>query len=107
MAKQVTVRKPRVMLDCERAMHWYNMGLIDREIAEKCGVGRKAVTDWRTRTCLPPNATIHVKKVSMTLLDWDAAQARKHGVTYGEWKSPAFEAERDRLLKKAGMKMAV
>lgn len=99
MAKRGSDRKPRVMLDYERAMHWYNMGMIDREIAEKCGVARQAVVNWRTRTCLPPNATKRGRKVSMTLLEWDAVQARKHGVTYGEWRSPAFEAERDRLLK--------
>lgn len=99
MEKQKSPRKPRVMLDPDRAMHWYNMGMNDREIAEKLGAGRNAVANWRTKACLPPNATKRVNKVTMTLLDWDAAQARKHGVTYGEWRSSAFEAERDRLLK--------
>ena len=99
MAKHGGERKPRVMLDQERAMHWYNMGLNDREIAEKCGVRRQSVVNWRTKTLLPPNATKRVKRVSMTPLDWDACQARKHGVTYGEWRSPRFEAERDKLMK--------
>lgn len=98
MAKHGSQRKPRVMLDQGRAMHWYDMGLNDREIAEKCGVRRQSVVNWRTKTLLPPNATKRVNPI--TPLNWDAVQARKHGVTYGEWRSPAFEAERDRLLKK-------
>ena len=97
MAKQ-SERKPRMMLDRERAMYWYNMGLNDKQIAEKCDVGKQAVYTWRTQMCLPPNARIRrVRKMSS--LDWNAIQARKHGVTYGQWMTPAFETERERLLK--------
>ena len=92
-------RKRRVVLDCDRAMHWYNMGMNDREIAEKCDVGKNAVALWRTRNLLPPNVARRKAVIKLTPLEWDAVQAREHGVTYGEWASPAFAEERSRLLK--------
>ena len=98
MEKQGSGR-PRKFLDCDRAMYWYNMGLNDREISEKCGVGRKTVAAWRAKKMLPTKAQKRAKKDTMSLLKWDSVQARKHGVTYGEWVSPAFKAERERLLK--------
>ncbi len=88
------------MLDCERAMRFYRMGLNDNEIAERCSVRRQAVANWRCRSCLPSNSSKPARKI--TPLEWEAVQARKHGVTYGEWRSPAFKAERKRLLEEEG-----
>ncbi len=92
-------RKPSATLDCERAMRFYRLGMIDREIAQRCGVSSQAVANWRCRSCLPSNAARPTGTAIITPLDWDAAQARKHGVTYGEWRGPAFESERERLLE--------
>ena len=99
MAKRGIDRKRYMVLDYDRAMHWYNMGMNDREIAEKCDVGKNAVSLWRTRNLLPPNVARRKVNLKLTLLEWDSVQAREHGVTYGEWASPAFAEERSRLLK--------
>lgn len=37
----------------QHRMHLYREGLTDREIAERCGVGKGAIHKWRTKRGLP------------------------------------------------------
>lgn len=48
-------KKYRCILDQKAAMELWAQGAIDSEIAKKCGVSRRCVTDWRRRRGLANN----------------------------------------------------
>ena len=78
----------RIMLDHEFAMELYRHGLTDAEIAKQSGVYAKTVGKWRNRMGLPPNKAKRRRKLSS--LSSDAAEARRLGLTYGQYKAQSY-----------------
>ena len=78
----------RIMLDHEFAMELYRRGLADAEIAKKSGVRSGAVCKWRNKLGLPPNKAKRRRKLSS--LSSDAAEARRQGLTYGQYKAQSY-----------------
>ena len=78
----------RIMLDHEFAMELYSRGLTDAEIAKQSGVLSGAVCRWRNKLGLPPNKAKRRRKLSS--LSSDAAEARRLGLTYGQYKAQSY-----------------
>ena len=62
----------------ERAMELYRMGCTDQEIAKQLDCVKETVRNWRNRNNLVKNK----EKKSLVEL---AAEAKAHGMTYGEY----------------------
>ena len=77
----------RIMLDHEFAMELYRHGLTDAEIAKQSGVYVKTVSKWRNRMGLPANKK---RRLKMSPLARDAAEARRLGLTYGQYKAQSY-----------------
>ena len=77
----------RIMLDHEFAMELYRRGLTDAEIAKQSGVYVKTVGKWRNRMGLPANKK---RRLKMSPLARDAAEARRLGLTYGQYKAQSY-----------------
>ena len=77
----------RIMLDHEFAMELYSRGLTDVEIAKQSGVYVKTVSKWRNRMGLPANKK---RRLKMSPLARDAAEARRLGLTYGQYKAQSY-----------------
>ena len=78
----------RILLDHEFAMELYRRGLTDAEIAKQSGVLSGAVCRWRNKLGLPPNKAKRRRKLSS--LSSDAAEARRLGLTYGQYKAQSY-----------------
>ena len=78
----------RKFLDQELAFELYDKGYCDQDIADRCGVGRECISRWRRRNGLPGH---HVyirdkkEKHKSTIVEL-SAEARKHGMTYGQYQ---------------------
>ena len=79
----------RIMLDHEFAMELYSRGLTDAEIAKQSGVYVKTVSKWRNRMGLPANKK---RRLKMSPLARDAVEARRLGLTYGQYKAQSYES---------------
>ena len=77
----------RIMLDHEFAMELYRRGLTDAEIAKQSGVYAKTVSKWRRGMGLPANIMCRKK---MHPLVHDAMEARRLGLTYGQYKAQSY-----------------
>ena len=77
----------RIMLDREFAMELYRRGLTDAEIAKQSGVYVKTVGKRRNRMGLPANKK---RRLKMSPLARDAAEARRLGLTYGQYKAQSY-----------------
>lgn len=78
----------RIRLDPLMARSLYNAGYCDQQIADYCGVSRDSVREWRRRNALPGHGTPYKEKEEekrkSTLVEL-AAEARAHGMTYGQY----------------------
>ena len=76
----------RKCLDTERAKELYDKGYCDQQIADICGVSRDAVNVWRRKNKLVGHKAPHKekKKKESTLVEM-AVEAKKHGMSYGEY----------------------
>lgn len=77
----------RIMLDHEFAMELYRRGLTDAEIAKQSGVYVKTVGKWRRGMGLPANKK---RRIKMSPLARDAAEARRLGMSYGQYKAQSY-----------------
>ena len=77
----------RILLDHEFAMELYRRGLTDAEIAKQSGVRSGAVCKWRNKLGLPANKK---RRLKMSPLARDAAEARRLGLTYGRYKAQSY-----------------
>ena len=77
----------RIMLDHEFAMELYSHGLTDSEIAKQIGVRSETVCKWRNKLGLPANKKHRLK---MPPLARDAMEARRLGLTYGQYKAQSY-----------------
>ena len=77
----------RILLDHEFAMELYSRGLTDAEIAKQSGVRSGAVCKWRNKLGLPANKK---RRLKMSPLARDAAEARRLGLTYGRYKAQSY-----------------
>ena len=68
----------RKVFNPKRAMELYNMGYTDQEIARQLDCVRQTVRNWRNRNNLAKN------KEKNPLVEL-AAEAKAHGMTYGEY----------------------
>ena len=96
MAPQFNRRK---RIDNEKAMELYNRGLCDPDVAEKLGVSRDAVREWRKRNGLeghkaPPKPKKEKQKTYSCNLVKMAVEARKHGMSYGQYMAMRYEKSR-------------
>lgn len=71
----------------ERAMELYKMGYTDQEIAKQLGCVKETARRWRQKNCLVKNAD---KKDPPSLIEL-AAEAKTHGMTYGEYMAAKRE----------------
>lgn len=81
-------QKKKRFLDQEYAMMRYKEGATDQEIAQEANVCRGTVSAFRKRNSLPPNRKKKEKQKpgrKLSPLSRDAAEARKHGMNYGEY----------------------
>jgi len=74
-------------LDKEVAMGLYEKGYCDRQIADKCDVNIETVREWRKRNNLPGHKSLYKeeKKVRKFTLEDAVREAKKHGMSYGEY----------------------
>lgn len=66
------------------AWRLYGLGKSDIEIAAACGVHKNTVLGWRQRNMLKAKPQ---RKNKLTQLELDAIEARKMGLTYGQYKT--------------------
>ena len=76
---------PYKRIEVSFAVDLYEEGYTDAEMAKKLGVTPSGVVDWRRRMGLPPNKKRDRRK--LTPLERDAAEAKKRGMTYGQYKA--------------------
>ena len=78
--------KGRHLLDTNLALKLYNMGLTDKEIAHCCGVDMSNVCRWRHVHGLRYNREGEERAMgAMEQLTIDAVEARRLGMTYGQY----------------------
>ena len=86
-------RKKKKFLNQEYAMMRYNEGATDNEIAEETGVSKCTVALFRKRHLLPANSKKEQKPQTerkLSPLARDNAEARKHGMNYGEYMGKTY-----------------
>ena len=87
-------RKKKRFLNQEYAMMRYNEGATDQEIADETGVSKDTAALFRKRNNLPPNRRKEQKKQKpdrkLSPLAWDVAEARRHGLNYGQYKAQFY-----------------
>lgn len=79
----------RRYLDTAKAIKLYDKGYCDQQIADVCDVAIDTVREWRRRTGLPGHKTPYKpkkKKNQKPTLVETAVEARKHGMTYGQYQ---------------------
>ncbi len=87
-------------IDSKRAMALYDQGLTDKAIAIRMGRSQTTISGWRGRHGLPPNKNkAHAKYIPP--LVQDAIDAKKLGLSYGQYKAKQYEAKQ---AKKKGRK---
>ena len=97
-------RKKKKFLNQEYAMMRYKEGATDQEIADETGVSKDTVALFRKRLRLPPNQKKVEKKAKevrkMSRIAQDNAEARKHGMNYGEYKAQFYGPTAARARRK-------
>ena len=86
-------QKQKRFLNQKYAMMRYKEGATDQEIAEETGVCKETVALFRKRNFLPPNRKkVEKQKPERKLspLARDNAEARKHGMNYGQYKAQFY-----------------
>ena len=86
-------QKKTKFLSQEYAMMRYKEGATDREIADETGATVYTVYQFRKRNSLPPNRKkVEKQKPERKLspLARDNAEARKHGMNYGEYMGKTY-----------------
>lgn len=83
MAKNVCNEVKYRKLDPKLARKLYDKGLNDAAIASILNVTHKTVAYWRSVCGLRPNINTGEQRKSSLAID--AANAREHGMTYGQW----------------------
>ena len=86
-------RKKTKFLNQEYAMMRYKEGATDREIADETGATVYTVYQFRKRNSLPPNRKkVEKQKPERKLspLARDNAEARRHGMNYGQYKAQFY-----------------
>ena len=86
-------QKQKRFLNQKYAMMRYKEGATDQEIAEETGVCKGTVALFRKRNFLPPNRKkVEKQKPERKLspLARDNAEARKHGMNYGEYMGKTY-----------------
>ena len=86
-------RKKTKFLNQEYAMMRYKEGATDREIADETGATVCTVYQFRKRNSLPPNRKKAEKpkpECKLSPLARDNAEARKHGMNYGEYMGKTY-----------------
>jgi uncharacterized protein YjcR len=78
----------RRYLDTLKARDLYIKGYCDQQIADVCDVSRDVVREWRKRNGLPGHKTLYKEKKNKhaSTLTELAAEARAHGMTYGQYQ---------------------
>ena len=75
-------------LNTELARALYDDGYCDQQIADYCGVAKETVSKWRRNNNLPghkaPVVEVGKPKKPSTLVELEA-EARRHGLTYGQY----------------------
>lgn len=92
MREPVFFKKQR-FLDKERARELYDIGYCDQQIADLCDVSREAVRCWRKKQKLPSHKALYKepeKKRESTLIEF-AAEAKSHGMSYGQYMAARRE----------------
>ena len=97
-------KKKKRFLDRDYAMMRYKEGATDQEIADETGVSKDTVALFRKRLLLPPNQKKVEKKAKevrkMSRIAQDNAEARKHGMNYGEYKAQFYRPTAARARRK-------
>lgn len=86
-------QKQKRFLNQKYAMMRYKEGATDQEIAEETGVCKETVALFRKRNFLPPNRKkVEKPKAERKLspLAKDVAEARRHGMNYGQYKAQFY-----------------
>ena len=79
--------KKEGVLSIALAKQMYGMGLPDREIAHCCGVSVSTVLRWRHANGLRPNPEMARAAGPEEQLTIDSVAAKKHGLSYGQYKA--------------------
>lgn len=97
-------RKKKKFLNKEYAMMRYKEGATDQEIAEETGVCKDTVTLFRKRLNLPANRKKKAEKPKparkLSPLARDVAEARRHGLNYGQYKAQFYRPTAARARRK-------
>lgn len=97
-------QKKKRFLNQEYAMMRYKEGATDQEIAQETGVCKYTVSAFRKRNNLPPNRRKEQKKQKPTRklspLVRDAVEARRQGLTYGQYKAQFYRPTAARTRRK-------
>lgn len=96
-------RKKKKFLNQEYAMMRYNEGATDNEIAEETGVSKCTVALFRKRHLLPTNSKKEQKPKTerkLSPLARDAVEARRQGLTYGQYKAQFYRPTAARTRRK-------
>lgn len=97
-------RKKKKFLNQEYAMMRYNEGATDNDIAEETGVSKDTVALFRKRNSLLPNRRKEQKKQKparkLSPLARDAAEARRQGLNYGQYKAQFYSPTAARTRRK-------
>ena len=84
----------RNRIDPVKAMKMYDKGFCDPAIAEKLGVSRDAIREWRKRNGLEGHKASpkpkKPKKYSSNLVKM-AVEAKKNGMSYGQYMAVLYE----------------
>lgn len=86
-------QKKKRFLDQEYAMMRYKEGATDQEIAQEDDVCKDTVSAFRKRNSLPPNRKKPEKQKpgrKLSPLTRDAVEARRQGLTYGQYKAQFY-----------------
>ena len=74
------------LLNIAMAYKLYDNGLSDKAIADACAVSSETVARWRRKNNLQPNKAVKKKEEpKMSKLAQAEAEARAHGMTYGQY----------------------
>ena len=96
--------KKRNRVDPVKARKMYDKGFCDPDIAEKLGVSRDAIREWRKRNGLEGHKASpkpkKPKKYSSNLVAM-AVEAKKHGMSYGQYMAVLYEKKQGDKNRKA------
>ena len=96
-------QKKKRFLNQEYAMMRYKEGATDQEIAQETGVCKYTVSAFRKRHLLPANSKKEQKPKTerkLSPLIRDAVEARRQGLTYGQYKAQFYGPTAARTRRK-------